>query len=203
MAFVEKILASVKFNPADKEQVIADIKSVVEVAEAYYAGLQRDYNEKRYVEEIHKKEEELKAYVQHRYKRPTTRVRKYTELMGEFLTKTENNHEYYTESLSFIDFQFDPRGMGISENCIIHPGDGVEAYEKLYEEIKDMPYFKVCHGLSIVITTNDARGEIHSSFRPHAKLILSEELEKAYKDEEAGLAADIARFYENTTYFGD
>lgn len=201
MAFVEKTLVTAVFNTADKNQAIKSIKSAVEIAEEYYAGLQRQYNEKHKALVIARKEEEVKEYVQKKYKRPANRVRKYNEMMEEFLAKPLTN--YYNESLCYIDFQFDPRAMGISSDCIIHPGDDIEAYECLYEAIKDMPYFKAAKGVAIVITTNDRNSEIHSSFRPHAKLILSEELTKAYENEQHGLASDVAKFYENTTYFGD
>ena len=201
MAFVEKTLVSAVFNTADKNEAIKSIKSAVEIAEEYYAGLQRKYNEKHEAAVIAQKEEETKEYVINRYKRHATRVRKYNEIMEEFLAKPLMKR--YNESLSFIDFQFDPRGMGISSDCIIHPGDGIEAYERLYEAIKDMPYFKAAKGVAIVITINDSNSEIHSSFRPHAKLILSDELTKAYEDEEHDFVAGVERFYENTKYFGD
>lgn len=201
MAFVEKTLVTAVFNTADKNQAIKSIKSAVEIAEEYYSGLQRKYNEKHEAVVIAQKEAEVKEYVINKYKRHATRVRKYHEMMEEFLAKSLTKH--YNESLSFIDFKFDPRAMGISTDCIIHPGDGIEAYERLYEAIKDMPYFKAAKGLSIVITTDDGQPEIHSCFRPHAKLILSEELTKAYEDAEHSLASGVAKFYENTTYFGD
>ena len=201
MALVEKTLVTAVFNTADKNQAIKSIKSAVEIAEEYYAGLQQKYNEKHEAAVVAQKEEETKEYVINKYKRHATRVRKYHEIMEEFLANPLMKR--YNESLSFIDFQFNPRGMGISSDCIIHPGDGIEAYECLYEAIKDMPYFKAAKGLSIVITTDDSQPEIHSCFRPHAKLILSEELTKAYEDAEHNLASGVAKFYENTTYFGD
>lgn len=201
MAFVEKTLVTAVFNTADKNQAIKSIKSAVEIAEEYYAGLQRKYNEKHEAAVVAQKEEETKEYVINKYKRHATRVRKYHEIMEEFLANPLMKR--YNESLSFIDFQFNPHGMGISSDCIIHPGDGIEAYERLYEAIKDMPYFKAAKGVSIVITIDDSNSEIHSSFRPHAKLMLPEALEKQYHDEERGLARDVERFYENTTYFGD
>lgn len=201
MAFVEKTLVTAVFDTADKNQAVKSIKSAVEIAEEYYAGLQRKYNEKHEAMVIAQKEAEVKEYVQRKYKRPENRVRKYFEIMEEFLHKAMPQR--YNESLSFIDFQFEPRAMGISSDCIIHPGDDIEAYERLYEAIKDMPYFKAAKGVAIVITIDDSKSEIHSSFRPHAKLVLSDELAKAYENEEQDFAVGVERFYENTTYFGD
>ena len=201
MAFVETTLVTAIFNTADKNQAVKSIKSAVEIAEEYYSGLQRKYNEKHEASVIAQKEAEVKGYVVNKYKRRATRVRRYHEIMEEFLAKSLIKR--YNESLCFIDFKFDPRAMGISTDCIIHPGDGIEAYDRLYEAIKDMPYFKAAKGVAIVITTDDSQPEIHSCFRPHAKLILSEELTKAYENEQHGLASDVAKFYENTTYFGD
>lgn len=201
MALVEKTLVTAVFNTADKNQVIKSIKSAVDIAEEYYSGLQRKYNEKHEAAVIAQKEAEVKEYVLNKYKRHATRVRRYHEIMEEFLHKAMPRR--YNESLSFIDFQFEPRAMGISSDCIIHPGDGIEAYERLYEAIKDMPYFKAARGVAIVITIDDSKSEIHSSFRPHAKLILSDELTKAYENEEHDFVAGVERFYENTKYFGD
>ena len=112
MAFVEKTLVTAVFDTADKNQAVKSIKSAVEIAEEYYAGLQRKYNEKHEAMVIAQKEAEVKEYVQRKYKRPENRVRKYFEIMEEFLHKAMPQR--YNESLSFIDFKFEPRAMGIS-----------------------------------------------------------------------------------------
>jgi hypothetical protein len=109
----------------------------------------------------------------------------------------------HDESIEFVDYQFDPRAMGIPSVCIVDTQADRAAYEAMYEMVKDNDYFKHATGLSIVITIDTDEKYINSHFRPHAKLVLPEDLEKQYIDAENSLAEGVARFYDGCTHFGD
>ena len=96
--------------------------------------------------------------------------------------------------VSYFDFDIEPWKNGISGYCILHPCETKENLERCFEYIKDNVYFKAAKGWQLID---------HRSFRPEIKLILDEEMETKYKNDERGLSEAIARFYEGSNYWGD
>ena len=57
--------------------------------------------------------------------------------------------------------------------------------------------------MSIVITIDTDEKYLNSHFRPHAKLILPDDVQKEYDAAAKSFVEDVTHFYENTTYWGD
>lgn len=135
-------------------------------------------------------------------------VIKHATEFAERKWKTEKKRKAYIESeiekivnkplhfspVSYFYFDVEPWKNGISVCCILHPCETVENLERCFEYIKDNVYFKAAKGWQLI----DHRG-----FRPEIKLILDEEMESKYKNDERGLSEAISRFYSGSNYWGD
>lgn len=98
-------------------------------------------------------------------------------------------------NISFFDFKVTPGSNGISSNCILQYSDlTTEAMIRCFNEIKDNKYFLAAKGWEL---------EDHHGFRPQVKLILDEDMENMYKDEEESLCRAIENFYSGSNYWGD
>ena len=140
--------------------------------------------------------------------RDRERVIKRATEFAERKWKTEKKRKAYIESeiekltdkplyfspVSYFDFDAEPWKNGISGCCILHPCETVEHLERCFEYIKDNVYFKAAKGWQLID---------HRNSRPEIKLILDEEMETKYKNDERGLSEAIARFYEGSNYWGD
>lgn len=106
----------------------------------------------------------------------------------------EPRKRYEFNAVTFFDFDVEPWKNGISGSCILHPCETIENLERCFEYIKDNVYFKAAKGWQLID---------HRNSRPEIKLILDEEMETKYKNDERGLSDAIARFYANSNYWGD
>jgi hypothetical protein len=204
MAFVDYTLATAMFDPFNKEEAVTAIMEAVQTAENIYAKAARDYNEDALFEARNHKYAQVYEYADKKYKRQTNRDRYIDKEMKAWEALPMNRKFWaHRETISFVDYQFEPHAIGISSNCVVHTNAERSAYEAMYEEVKNNEYFKQATGLSIVITIDTDEKYINSHFRPHAKLVLPTYLEKEYTEAKHGLADDVARFYDGCTYFGD
>ena len=204
MAFVDYTLATAMFNPSNKEEVVTAIMEAVKSADAIYAEAASKYNEEASAKAREREIERIRIYANDHYKRQTNRD-KYIDKEMKAWEALPMYRKFWShnESIGYVDYQFDPRAMGIPSVCIVDTKADRDAYETMYEMIKDNEYFKQATGLSIVITIDTDEKYITSHFRPHAKLVLPAKIEKQYTDAERSLTEDVARFYEGCTYFGD
>ena len=204
MAFVDYTLATAMFDPSNKEETVTAIMEAVKSADAIYADAADKYNKETLFEARNCKYAQVYEYADKKYKRQANRD-KYIDKEMKAWEALPMHRKFWThnESIGYVDYQFDPRAMGIPSVCIVDTQADHVAYETMYEEVKDNEYFKQATGLSIVITIDTNEKYINSHFRPHAKLVLPAELEKKYIAAKRGLADDVARFYEGCTHFGD
>jgi hypothetical protein len=204
MAFVDYTLATAMFDPSNKEEAVTAIMEAVKCADKIYAEVARDYNDKALFEARNRKYAQVYEYADKKYKRQANRD-KYIDKEMKAWEALPMYRKFWPhdESIEFVDYQFDPRAMGIPSVCIVDTQADRAAYEAMYEMVKDNDYFKHATGLSIVITIDTDEKYINSHFRPHAKLVLPEDLEKQYIDAENSLAEGVARFYDGCTHFGD
>lgn len=159
-----------------------------------------------------KSEETFRQFEEERYNNNLEQYRKSVEAraikFAESKWKTEKKRAQYVANaiasikiapfeyrpVSFFDFDLNPYSNGISSCCILDV-DATEAQlGRCFEEIANNKYF--VKGLGWHLVEN-------RSFRPFIQLILPEEMEQMFKDEEAGLAKAISDFYKDAKYFGD
>lgn len=204
MAFVDYTLTTAMFDPSNKEESVTAIMEAVKSADAIYAEAANKYNEEAAAKARERELERIRIYANNHYKRQSNRDKYFEKKLAEW-DASPMWHRFWphNESIGYVDYQFDPRAMGIPSVCIVDTQADREAYEAMYEMVKDNKYFKQATGLSIVITIDTKEKYINSHFRPQAKLILPADLEKKYIAAERGLAEDVARFYDGCTYFGD
>ena len=204
MAFVDYTLATAIFNPSNKEEVVTAIMEAVKSADVIYAEAANKYNEEAAAKAREREIERIRIYANNHYKRQSNRDKYFEKKLAEWDAQPMWRRFWpHDESIGFVDYQFDPRAMGIPSVCIVDAQADRAAYETMYEMVKDNEYFKQATGLSIVITIDTDEKYINSHFRPHAKLVLPADLEKQYIKAEESLAEDVAHFYEGCTYFGD
>lgn len=102
---------------------------------------------------------------------------------------------YYSDSLSFFDFDVFPGHMGISYDCILDYKDlTFDKLHRCFNYIKDSDYFKHAKGWQLVY---------HPGSRSQIELILDDDYQKKADDAEKTLADSINKFYEGTNYWGD
>lgn len=204
MAFVDYTLATAMFEPSNKEEAVTAIMEAVKSADAIYAEAADKYNKETLFEARNRKYAQVYEYADNKYKRQANRD-KYIDKEMKAWEALPMHRKFWThnESIGYVDYQFDPRAMGISSVCIVNANADRAAYETMYEEVKNNEYFKQATGLSIVITIDTKEKYINSHFRPHAKLVLPADIDKQYIDAARGLAKDVARFYDGCTHFGD
>ena len=125
--------------------------------------------------------------------------KKRNEYVNKMMVESEKeskNIRFWYNGITFFDFDFNPGDNGISGNCVVSIDKDVatvtRALECCFDEIKDNKYFKEALGWKLL-----------SSSRPYVELILPEEFEKMFHDEEEALCESIRKFYANTYYFGD
>ena len=204
MAFVEHTLATVSFDPANKEQAVHQIMWAVSLADSIYAEQARAYNAEEEIKARERAIIRLRAAADKKYKRQSNRDKYFEkELAAWEALPTYRKFWSHKETIYFVDYQFDPRAIGIPSTCIVNTDAAQDAYERMYEDVKDNKYFKQATGLSIVITIDTDEKYIKSHFRPHAKLILPEDVQQEYDAAAKSLVEDVTHFYENTTYWGD
>ena len=204
MAFVEHTLATVNFDPANKEQAVHQIMWAASLADSIYAEQARAYNAEEEIKAREREIERLREYANNRYKRQSNRDNYFEKELAAWEALPMYRRFWpHNESIEFVDYQFDPRAIGIPSTCIVNTDATQDAYERMYEEVKDNKYFKQATGLSIVITIDTDEKYLNSHFRPHAKLILPEAVQQEYDAAAKSLVEDVTHFYENTTYWGD
>ena len=204
MAFVDYTLATAMFDPSNKEEAVTAIMEAVTSADSIYAEQARAYNAEEEIKARERAIIQLRAAADKKYKRQSNRDKYFEkELAAWNALPMHRKFWLRKETINFVDYQFNPYAMGISYNCIVNTNATQEAYEKMYDEVKDNEYFKQATGLSIVITIDTDEKYLNSHFRPQAKLILPADLEKEYIAAQRGLVEDVTHFYEGCTYFGD
>lgn len=139
------------------------------------------------------KDWKLKEATQYAEKKWKTEKRR-NEYITDKLNQVENK-PFNFHNISFFDFLVDPLSNGISDNCILRCNEiDDEKIGKCFDFICDNKYFKLASGWQLIDSHN---------FRPYVKLILSENTENMYKQEEETLFNAMSNFYKNCTYFGD
>ena len=153
MAFVDYTLATAMFNPSNKEEAVTAIMEAVKSADAIYAEAANKYNEEALFEARNRKYAQVYEYADKKYKRQTNRD-KYIDKEMKAWEALPMYRKFWSRkySIEFVDYQFDPRAMGIPSVCIVDTDADRTAYETMYEMVKDNEYFKQATGLSIVIT---------------------------------------------------
>ena len=131
---------------------------------------------------------EATKYAEKKWKTENRRQEYINNVISNFEDK-----EFSFNNITFFDFDVNPGSNAISDNCIIRYNE-LKKLNNCFEEVKDNKYFKSAIGWNLV----DYHG-----FRPQIELILPEEMENSYKEEEKLLEKAISNFYSNTTYFGD
>lgn len=204
MAFVDYTLATAMFDPSNKEEAVTAIMEAVTSADSIYAEQARAYNAEEEIKARERAIIQLRAAADKKYKRQSNRDKYFEkELAAWEALPMYRKFWSHKETIYFVDYQFDPRAIGIPSTCIVNTDAAQDAYERMYEDVKDNKYFKQANGLSIVITIDTDEKYLNSHFRPHAKLILPEDVQKEYDAAAKSLVEDVTHFYENTTYWGD
>ena len=129
-----------------------------------------------------------------KYKREYYRLR-WVEKMSSCYPEVmeRNSYSHFGRDLSSIKWDIKPWHNGSQYIDIKRNADRlVREAEYIYEEAIKNEYFKQATGWSIV-----------EDFSTEFKLHLSDELQAKWKEDEHQLAANIARFYEGCTYWGD
>lgn len=102
---------------------------------------------------------------------------------------------YYSDSLSFFDFDVFPGHMGISYDCILDYKDlTFDKLHRCFNYIKDSDYFKHAKGWRLVY---------YPGSRSQIELILDDDYQKKADDAEKALTRAVEKFYEGTNYWGD
>lgn len=127
--------------------------------------------------------EEVRA----RYKRQSTRDKYYTARCAEWRDK--NRWRFNSLPMTSVAWSMKPWENG---GCyIIRFADDMEdSIANLYESHSDNKYLKGCKGWYI-------------GHDQYIHLILPEELQAEWKEDERKLGEDISRFYRGTKYWGD
>lgn len=105
-----------------------------------------------------------------------------------------NSHPFIFHPVSFFDFNVEPGSNGISDNCILNVNSTEEHLGRCFEAIRNNRYFLAATGWELVE---------NRSFRSKIKLILSPEIEAAYRGETEALNKAMDEFYKNTNFYGD
>jgi len=121
---------------------------------------------------------------------------------NQYITETINKSKddimcinYYSDSLSFFDFNVFPGHMGISYDCILsYKNLTFNKLHKCFNRIKDSDYFKHAKGWQFI-------------YKPHTRsqieLILDDDYQKKADNAKKTLADAVNKFYEGTNYWGD
>ena len=139
MAFVDYTLATTMFDPSNKEEAVTAIMEAVKWADKIYAAEASKYNEEALFEARNHKYTQVQEYADKKYKRQTNRD-KYIDKEMKAWEALPMHRKFWThnESIGYVDYQFDPRAMGIPSVCVVNIKADRAAYEAMYEMIKDI-----------------------------------------------------------------
>lgn len=204
--FIEFALSTIDFDINNREEVVNAMMTIVDQAEKRYSLVQKEYNKKLYEKVEAQKFKEFREEADKKYKRQKNKDAYYNKLVNQFLSKPlEMRYWGRPESLSFIDFSFNPSySLEVREFVVnFDKNNNRETFEKIYDYYKDREYFKDAKGMSIIINIDENDSYIKSHFRPFAKLKLSKELQNQYMQEQYSFAEKMDNFRKETNYFGD
>lgn len=105
-----------------------------------------------------------------------------------------DSHPFVFRPVSFFDFNVEPGTNGISDDCILNVNSTEEHLKRCFEAIHNNRYFLDATGWELVE---------NRSFRSKIKLILSPEMEAAYRGEIEDLNKAMDEFYKCTPFYGD
>lgn len=187
------VTRTVNCSELSKEQFISmmmeDLRNSVLKSEEIFRPIEEErynYNLRQYRKSV---EQRAIEYAAKRWKTEKRRAQYVANVLASIDSK-----EFEYRPVSFFDFKLNPFSNSILSCCILDV-DATEAQlGRCFEAIANNKYF--VKGLGWHLVEN-------RSFRPFVKLILPEEMEQMFKDEEAGLAKAISDFYKDAKYFGD
>lgn len=170
--------------------MIEDMKKAKEVYDSIWYPIDLEYYNKRIESMREANEIRARKFAEKKWKTEKKR--------NEYIAKEISNfkpYEFKYWTITFFDFDVKPWDNGISNNCILTYKDMSEdAMIRCFNEIKDNKYWKAAKGWIL---------EDHHHCRPQVKLILPENIEVEFKQDEKNLSDAIAEFYKGTNYWGD
>ena len=172
----------------------------IETAKKTYFEMTSKDAEARYERDkklyLDKREKDIAQIIEASYKKYTKefyRKRWVEKQLEKFPEEYKRNFWHEPKELTYIDWSMKPWENGTS--CISFDR-GEEQVRKFFERVFEADfnnkYFSQCMGWEIVV-----------NYRPSVKLILSEELEAQWKEDERKLGEAISRFYRGSKYWGD
>ena len=158
-------------------------------AEARYERDKKDYFERRNKAIQKIKEESYKKYTREYY-----RLRWVEKEIANWPEEYKRGYWHKGEELTYVDWSMEPWKNGTySISLNRRTNEEVRGFfADMFKNDLDNKYFSQCNGWEIVVNQ-----------RPFFKLILSEELENAWKADEKKLCDAINRFYAGSNYWGD
>lgn len=180
-----------------KEEFIKMMIEDVESAKVRYREWSDKVAEETYRKDCIAHEERRQQRIQQiiadsfkKYKREYYRLRWVENEIAKLPISIEKGYYHIGHDLSSLRWDIEPFTNGSTHISV--EADYNDMFGRLYERAIKNKYFCGCTGWDIV-------EDVFTEFIFH----LSEELQAEWKADEHKLAADIARFYEGTTYWGD
>lgn len=189
------ILVTRNVNCAEltKEEFVSmmmeDLKnSVIKSEEIFRPELEAQFyhNQEQHLEYV---EKQAREYACKKWKTDKRRDQYVIDVLAK-----EPRKIYEFNPVSFFDFKLNPSDNYISGSCILTVDTTIEKLECCYDMIKDNKYFLSATGWELIESRN---------FRSQIKLIMPDEMNEMYHNEEKGLANAIANFYADCNYCGD
>ena len=125
-----------------------------------------------------------------KYKRESFRLRWVENEIAKLPVSIKKGYAHTGHDLSYLRWDIEPFSNG--STLISVEASYEDMFGRLYDRAINNKYFCGCTGWDII-----------ENFSTEFKFHLSEKLQEEWKADEHKLAADIARFYEGTTYWGD
>ena len=184
---------NIKCSELTKEQfvtmMIEDLKNSVIKSEEFFRpeeAAQFYHNQEQHLEYVEKRARE---YACKKWKTDKRRDQYVLDVLSK-----ETRKEFEFRPVSYFDFKLNPSNNYISDSCVLRVDTTEDKLERCFDMIKDNKYFLSAIGWELI----EERWS-----RPQIKLIMSDEMNEMYRKEEEELAAEIARFYADTKYWGD
>lgn len=184
---------NIKCSELTKEQFVAmmmeDLKnSVIKSEEIFRPELEAQFyhNQEQHREYV---EQRAREYACKKWKTDKKRDQYVLDVLSK-----EKTNVFEFRPVSFFDFKLNPSDNYISDSCVLTVNTTEDKLGRCFDMIKDNKYFLSATGWELIE---------ERSFRSQIKLIMPEEMNEMYRQEEEGLAKAIASFYAGSNYWGD
>lgn len=180
--FVKMMLEDIKTTKVEYRK-LSDIK-----AEERY---QKDYD--RFITNKVLKIQEIISNSYKKYKRERYRCLWVRDEIAKLPKDFERQYEHFGHDLQSFTYSIKPKDLGCRYICVKENVDIEHIVGTIYDESIGNKYFDQSTGWYFVNEDSSIR----------LKFNFSDKLIEDWKAEKSELAKDVAKFYENTTYWGD